>query len=395
MNKHIVSVICGCLLYVTGIAQNDSFENTLNVIEQNNKELQAFKKFIESKSLTFSSENNLPNPEVSAYYLPFGSANNTSNYSEFEVSQSIEFPTVYGARRQWNVLKTEQLNEEYKLLRQRVLLRASKQVNKLISFEKQHAIEIERHEQSEQVYNQMKELFKKEQVGVLELNKAKIAWMQLKFHVEQIETKKVTVLKQLTSLNGGMSLDFETASFVEDKPMDSFDTLWNDHINKDPSLIKLKLNEAASLQQLKVEKNKSLPNLTLGYNNQGVSGTRVSGFLGGVSIPIWNNKNKVKAARSNHEYQVINSQAQFVSKEATYFEQFNTYQILYKKFHEYKQTLVSLNGDELLFKAYMLGEYSFMEYYMELEFYHNAYDDMLLMELELQQLKTELLKHNL
>jgi hypothetical protein len=55
----------------------------------------------------------------------------------------------------------------------------------------------------------------------------------------------------------------------------------------------------------------------------------------------------------------------------------------------------NLESEDLLFKAYMLGEYSFMDYYVELQFYRNASDKMLQMEKELQLLQAQLLKHQL
>ena len=55
----------------------------------------------------------------------------------------------------------------------------------------------------------------------------------------------------------------------------------------------------------------------------------------------------------------------------------------------------NLESEKLLLKAYMLGEYSFMDYYVELQFYRKASDKMLIMEKELQLLQAQLLKHQL
>jgi hypothetical protein len=55
----------------------------------------------------------------------------------------------------------------------------------------------------------------------------------------------------------------------------------------------------------------------------------------------------------------------------------------------------SLDSESLLLKAFTLGELSFMEYYLELQFYRIALDKMLQMEKELKMLQAELLKHQL
>jgi hypothetical protein len=76
-------------------------------------------------------------------------------------------------------------------------------------------------------------------------------------------------------------------------------------------------------------------------------------------------------------------------------KQYNDYQTLFKKYFEYQNTLGNLNSDKLLFEAYELGEISFMDYYIELQFYRQAYDSMLEMETQLNQLRADILKHQL
>ena len=65
------------------------------------------------------------------------------------------------------------------------------------------------------------------------------------------------------------------------------------------------------------------------------------------------------------------------------------------KFQEYETTLSGLNSDELLLQAYQLGDLSFLEYYMELQFYRQAYDAMLDMQYRLYISQNQLLKHQL
>jgi hypothetical protein len=175
----------------------------------------------------------------------------------------------------------------------------------------------------------------------------------------------------------------------------SKDNLWQEKLVQDPALLELKTNEVASLQKMKLEQNKVLPNVALGYNHQGVNGNNYSGFYGGLSIPLWGSKNKVKAAQASHEYQQSNSQVISTTLYAQFQESFNRYQLMRSKYHEYQTTMGNLESEKLLFKAYMLGEYSFMDYYVELQFYRNAFDKMLQMEKDLHLLQAELLKHQL
>ena len=211
MNKYIVSAICGCLFFVNGFSQDKNIGELLNVIEQNNTELKGYQSFIESQQLENKSANNLPDPQLLGYYLPFGD-NATGNYTEYQISQSFEFPTVYAARSKWNNLKAEQLQALFTKKRQEVLLKAKQGLISLYILQKQKTIETNRKQQSKQVYEQMQELFNKEQVGILDLNKAKVAWIQEQFVVEQLEAEiqnQITVLQTLNVLYLTLSLGLQ------------------------------------------------------------------------------------------------------------------------------------------------------------------------------------------
>ncbi|MCM4164958.1 MULTISPECIES: TolC family protein [unclassified Arenibacter] len=394
MKKYIVSAICGCLFFVNGFSQDKNIGELLNEIEQNNTELKGYQSFIENQQLENKSANNLPDPQLSGYNLPFGD-NATGNYSEYEISQSFEFPTVYGSRSKWNDLKSIQLQTSYAKKRQEVLLEAKSVLIKLVFLQKQKAIETKRRTQGKQVFDQIQELYDKEQVGILDLNKAKIAWIHEQFVVQQIDSEIQIVLSKLKTLNGGNAIDSFTASIDLPIEVATVETLWQEKLANDPSLQSLKVTETASLQKVKLEKNKVLPNMALGYNYQGVSGSNFSGFYGGLSIPLWNSKNKVKSAKADYEYQKSNTQVITASLYTQFQETYNRYELMLEKYNEYQTTMANLNSEQLLFKAYMLGEFSFMDYYVELQFYRNASDRMLQMEKEVQLLQAQLLKHTL
>jgi outer membrane protein TolC len=394
MNKHIVSAICGCLFFVTGFSQTKNVEELLNEIEQNNTELKGYQAFIESQQLENKSINNLPDPQLSGFYLLFGD-NTTGDYTEYQISQSFEFPSVYGARGKWNEFKSQQLASAYSTKRQEVLLQAKGILLELAFLQKQKGIETERRTQSKQIFDQIQELFDKEQVGILDLNKAKIAWIQEQFVVQQIESDIQIQMSKLKTLNGGNPMDGISSQLVLPAEIGTIENLWQEKLTADPRLQELKTNEEASLQKIKLEKNKVLPNLALGYNYQGVSGSNYSGFYGGVSIPLWSSKNKVKAAEANYEYRQSNTEVITTSLYAQFQETYNRYELMLEKYNEYQTTMGNLDSEQLLFKAYQLGEYSFMDYYLELQFYRTAKDKMLQMEKELQLLQAQLLKHQL
>jgi len=394
MYKKTVYAFSVCLLSLVANAQTSDIELVLREIEQNNKELLAYSDLMKSRQLELKSGNNLPDPQAEAYYLPWGN-HITGDYTEFQVTQSFEFPTVYGARKNLIEKQNEQMQLAYNSLRQEVLLPAKKYMLEIVYLNKNVTVEQKRVQQAKQVFNQVQELFDKGQVGILEVNKAKIAWIQEQFNVEQIESDKRNVLLLLQNLNGGNKITFNRTDFAEKLNLATLDSIWSQRQLVDPTIKMLKQQEIVAHQQIKLSKSQSLPTLTAGFNYQGVSGFNYSGIYGGTSIPLWNNRHKVKAAEARYQYRQSYANAELMLVYVDFQKQYNEYQILISKFQEYQSTLSGLNSDALLLKTYELGEISFMEYYLELQFYRQAYDAMLQMENELHKLKSEILKHQL
>ncbi|MGM0934271.1 MAG: TolC family protein [Bacteroidota bacterium] len=394
MYRYIVSAVCGFLISIGSFAQNTGMENILKEISQNNRQLKAYQSFIAGKNLGNKTENNLEDPQVSAFYLPFGE-HQSGDYYEYQISQRLEFPTVYGARNKRIDKQKELLELEYKMMRQEVLLKAKKQLLELQSLKKRKELEEKRVEQAKQVYDQIQRLFDAEQIGILELNKAKLVWLQDQFERDQIAIRIKNTLMDLQKLNGGNPIQTDHDRFLVDPELAEMKTLWEEKLSEGTELQMLKARESLAEQKIKLEKNKILPDLTIGYNYQGVNSSNYSGFLGGLSIPLWNSNNKVKAAKVNLDYAQADTDAETAELYSVFQENYRQYQLLKSKYEEYQETFKDLNSEELLFKAYELGELSFLDYYREVEFYRQAYNKMLEMQRELFQLKAELLKHQL
>jgi cobalt-zinc-cadmium efflux system outer membrane protein len=394
MYKNLICAI-GVYLYSFALnAQSNDIERVLLEIEQNNKELLAFAFLMESRQLDLKASNNLPALQAGAYYLPFGN-HNTGDYSEFQVTQSFEFPTVYSARNSLIEKQKKEIALEYALKRQEVLLQVKKYCLELVYLNKRKSVEQERALQAKQVFDQVQELFAIEQISVLEVNKAKIFWMQEQFKVEQIESDQKNKLLSLSQLNGGNEIVFNQSVFEENQNFETLESVWKTRQLLDPSIKILKVQENVAEHQIKLSKTKTLPNLTVGFNSQGVSNERFSGVYGGVSIPLWSKRNRIKAAEARYQYQQSFSKIESSIAFVEFQKQYNEYQVLQSKFQEYQSTLFGLNSETLLLEAYVLGELSFLAYYMELNFYRQAYDAMLEMEKQLNQRKAEILKHEL
>ncbi|SEF73061.1 TolC family protein [Algoriphagus boritolerans] len=393
MLKNILFAGCLFLLSWRGYSQT-SLEELLQQVEQNNLELQALSTALEGKRFELLSGNNLPDPEVGIFYLPFGE-NITGDYTEYQITQSFEFPTVYSSRKNLINQQVSQYELEYKARRQEILGSAQAYALELILISKKLDVFTSRTEQAKTVFDQVNQLFQKEEVGILELNKAKVAWLQQQFAVQQLENQIQNLKGQLENLNGGTSITAIPEEYPVFAGLTDSDSIWTEKLKSEPQLLQIQQEELLAQQSLQLEKNKVLPNLAAGFNRQGVMGSYYSGIYGGLTIPLWGSRGKVKAAQSQVEFQAQNSLSKVNLARAQFDREYRNYTLLRAKFTEYQSTLTALDSEELLLQAYQLGELSFLQYFQEIQFFRQAFDTFLEMQHQLYQSHTSILKHQL
>lgn len=394
MTKYVISALCALILRLGAYAQQNPMDEMLQSIETNNPQLKAYSAFLQKQVLANKAANNVDDPQASAFYLPFGE-HSGPDYTEFQISQTVEFPSVYVARNQLNTEREEQLKVQFAKLRQEVLLKAKFLLLELIYLQKQQELSEKRLAQGDSIFKQTQTLFDKGQIGILELNKAKVAWLQSQFVVEEIETERQTIEKELQTLNGGTPLTYSANGYTTSLRLPSVDSLWQQRLYSDAELLVQQKQQEVARQNVKMEKNKVLPDITAGYNYQGVAGNNYSGLYAGLSIPLWGSRNKVKSAKAELKYQEVQAETVSSKLENEFRIDFQRYELLLKKFREYQQSLEGLNSEPLLLKSYELGEISFLDYYRETQFYRTAIDKMLSIEKEMHQLRAKLLKHQL
>ena len=394
MLKIVTITMCMCLFSLVGFTQSNELDSMLKEIERNNKELQSFSSLIESKQLELKSTNNLPDPEASFFYLPFGN-NNTGAYTEFQLSQSLDFPTVYKRRKDLISSQKEQLELDYSVKKQEVLLEAKKLYNKLIYLNKYTQVAQFRIEQASLVHTQVQKLFIKGQIGILESNKAKIVLLQEEFKLGSIENEIQQTFLLLKNLNGGKEINITATDYSINLEVLELESLLKEKESVSPEYLLLKQMENVAQKEIKLSQNMGLPNLTLGANYQGIKGDTYAGLYGGFSLPLWSNKNKVKAAKANFTYQQALTNSEEVKNYSLLEKQYNEYQLNLIKYNEYLSAFDGLSSTNLLLKAYEMGQISFMEYYTEIKFYEHAEDEMLLIAYQLNQLKAEIFKFKL
>jgi outer membrane protein TolC len=151
------------------------------------------------------------------------------------------------------------------------------------------------------------------------------------------------------------------------------------------------------LQELNisVQKALNLPKIEAGYHSQGILGQSYKGAHAGITIPLWENKNRAKAAQANLAYATTNSQTHILEHRLENKGYYDQLAVRVNAMEEYRTLLATLNNTPLLNKALRLGQITTIQYFQDESYYFSAYDKYLQIEWEYQQAVARLYKFQL
>ena len=386
-------IIFSILLILSTNVFSQTFNNLLKTIEENNKEIQAGNKRVESKRFEHK-QNNLPDgPELSYGYFPDNSS--VSGTKEvFEVSQSFQMPCFYRNQSAYSKLMINQEELNQKVLKQNVLSEAKNLLVEYVYLMKQIFVADKRLKFAADIYNAYLIRLEVGDANVLEVNKAKLHLLQVQKQEKEVRTKILAIKEKLKYFNGGNDLSLN----VNDYPNESLteiDSLMFEKLTTDPELLYNKKAIEVSEKQLQVTKNLQLPKFSLGYGSETVADEKFKGLLVGFTVPLWGSKNAIQKAKIESEYYDLNNISIAESKITETKIQFENIQSLKESLNSYETVLSSVNNEELLNKSLELGEISLIEFFTEMFYYYEIYDDYLLLEKEYHQVLAELYKYKL
>lgn len=393
MLKNIFWAISLALISVSGFAQSE-MDEMLKHVEQNNLELQSLVSALDGKQMELNSENNLPDPDVAFFYLPYGVFDN-GVYTEYQISQNFEFPSVYSSRKGLIKELMTQNELEYKAKRQEILFSAQSYFLDLVFLSKKLQVFKQRKELAKSVLDQFELSAEKKEVEILELNKTKLALLKQQFSVQQTEIQIQTLIEQLENLNGGKTISIEFNKYPLPSNLKEPENIWLEKLSSEPDLLQLQQQEQIALHALKLEKSKVLPNLLAGYNRQGVPGLFHHGFYGGFTIPLWGSRGKVQAAQSQVNFNSSFNTSKLQEARIEFDSEFQKYKLQLNEFEEYQRVLAEMDSEKILRQAYEQQQLSFLQYFEEVQFYGEVFEMFLEMQHQLFQSYTFLLKHEL
>ena len=393
MRLHILTVVLA--LMTSGLTAQNSIDRILQGIEENNKDLRANTQLIQSQKLEARLANNLADPTVSYSHL-YGNKEGLGFTGEFIASQAFDFPTVYAQKHKLMKAKHLGFDHQGRAFRQQILLQAKEICLDLVLLNQQKQLLQTRLRNAEQLSAMYAKRMEQGDANVLETNKIDLELLNVKTQVRLNETNRVAKLRELTTLNGGIAVEFTDTAYAFVEEVASFGDFKQEAMAADPSLQMLRGDQVTAMRQLKVDKAKGLPGFTLGYRmNPASGGVRYHGFLVGVSIPLFSNRNHVKQAKAQTRYTEMQLISSSYTVERDLFRLYHQSEALKTSIDEYQGVLSKQNNLELLNKAICAGQISMIEYFVDVTTYYESVENYLQLQNQYQKAMAQLYKYKL
>ncbi len=387
--KKIIIVIIALFSGSIYLQAQSGTDKIMVAVEQNNTTLKALKAHFDAEKQGTRTGIFLQNPEVEFNYL-WGSPAAIGNRTDISVTQTFDFPSAYHFKNQIADYKNAQFDLEYQkeyrslILKTRLLCADLTYLNAL-------SRELTRRKQNAGVVAEaFRSKFDSGDINILDYNKAKVNLINAEKALESVAIEREAVLGNLTGLNGGIRPELEDTAYQNQTLPDNFETWYGEMETQSPVLQWLKQEIAISQKQEKLNAALSLPKLQAGYMSENVVGQQFQGITAGISIPLWENSNKVKYAKARTvavQGAEADAKLQFYNHLQGLFQKAVTLQ---KTLTDFRQKLNGVGNNALLQKALTHGEISLTEYMLEFSIYYESYRQLLEMERDFSKTVAEL-----
>jgi outer membrane protein, heavy metal efflux system len=391
--KRLTIYIASCFFIPAVFAQAD-VDSLVKQVERNNKSIQTNKKYWEAKQAEFKTGLSPYDPQVEYDYL-FGSPKGAGNQKDFSITQRLDFPTVYKRKKELSGQQIAQTTLQQQVYRQDILLEAKLLSLHVIYLNKKDAELNRRLLNTQKLVSDYQKKLDKGDVIILDVNKAKLQLLNIQHEVKLNENEKQVSLTKISELNGGLPVAINDTIYPFVSFIPEFEILDSTIEANDP-IIKVYEQEKKILQQqIALQKAMNLPKIETGYHSQGILGQSYRGVHAGITIPLWENKNKLNSAKASLDYATSSAETHRLEHRLENKQYYDQLDVRLKMVQEYIELLSTLNNTALLNKALALGQITIIQYFYDESFYFTAYDKYLQAEWEYQQAVAKLYKFQL
>ena len=390
-------------------AQGDAIDAILQQIEANNKQLRANAGLVSAQKLENKAENNLPNPSLSYSHL-WDSDDKNVTVGELVISQGFDFPTLYATRGKLARMRNQALDAQAAALRQDILLQAKEACLDIILLYQQQQLLEQRLRNAEDLAKLYAERLRTGDANALETNKINLELLNVRTESRLNQNALTGKLKELLVLNGNRPLTPgrplpepqtpgpEALGLTDYTPVAlpaDFALQVDGLVAADPALQSLRGESDAAKAQVSASRQGWLPKLEVGYRRNTETRHPLNGVVVGFSFPLFENRHKVKAAKSQALSAEYNQENAALQASSALWQLYDEALSLSLSIKEYRETFARQRDLTLLRKALDGGEISMIEYFVEVSVVYQSQSNLLQLENQYQKAMARLYKSRL
>jgi len=382
--RHILSwfLLIGTVISVR--AQFPAPDTLLKEVLENNKALIASRELYQVAILEAGTGNTPPDPEIEFGYLP-GKPSSLGNKIDFSVSQQMDFPTAYIHKSRLRKINNSRSELEYVISRQKILLQAQQLWIERLHLNQHEKLLLKRLHQAEVINDHFQKKLNSGEVGHLAFSQSTIQLAALQSEYEQVIAEIKSNQLALNEISGGTELEIKDTLFPRPVTIIHDSLLHAYKVGPEMQLYQHELQSKEEQKNLTVSQN--LPKLSAGYYSESVIDEQFRGFKVGVTVPLWENANQIKRAKSEVIFAEADADRYRYHQRKEVMQNLHQLESLKSRAKTLEKALDIGNSTELLALALKSGEISLSEYFYASDFYFR--NEQLLLQYKRDQLLKE------
>lgn len=362
------------------LAQNQ-IDSILASVSKNNKSIISNQHFWEAKKLSYRTELYPKNPEVEYNYL-WGNPKHIGNQTEFNITQSFDFPTVFYYKKQISDRQNVKTEYEQKYSNNDILLHTKLVCYELVYLNKREIELTQRLYNAEKYFKAYQQKYNSGDVSIIEINKAKLNLLNTENEIRLNQTERNNYLQDLKELNGGIELAFTDTAYPPKIDLMPFDTVLKRFTENNLLLQTLESEVEINNLQIKEAKANRFPKFELGYRSEKILHQSLRGIHLNMAIPLWENANTIQHQKVNSLYSLSSLEAYKTKSEIELRKLFDKAVSLKQVLDETANILQTSSNQTIINQMLEVGQISFVEYIMETSYLYKIIEDYLEVEKE-------------
>lgn len=371
-----------------------SIDRVLRDVEQNNKDLRANAQLNASQKLEARIGNSLPDPTVEYEYVR-GTRKEAGKEQELTVAQAFDFPSVYVRRNKLAGAKAESYDRQQALARRDILLQAQLVCLDLVALNQQKSLLDRRKANADRLLEGYRRRLATGAATILEVNKIKLELLNVQTEYRMNEANRQAKLRELQALNGDIPVSFADTTYSPAPELPAYGPLRDEYLASDLELQNLQSEQEIARRTVSLSRSEWLPKLELGYKHNYGEGNHYNGLVAGISIPLYENRHKVRQAKAQRLYTELKLESAALQQDASLRALYDQLLAVRSSLDDYRRVLVPHENIRLLDKALAGGQLSTIDYFVELTTINQSLQNYITLENQYHRLMAEIYKFRL